>query len=443
MTQQPEVSTEDRHRREHAAWLRAKAPSAPDAEQRRPGPAAAEPFEDEQVRQPRLTAFFGRLREWLKRLILVLLLFGAVGLLYYRYVLAPTTVVSHEIATGELVSEVMGTGTLEARIKVTVSTKIAGRITEVLVDQGDEVQAGQMLVRLDGEDFKRQVEVEQANVAAGKAALDRLFADKAYAKATLDFATRSHERARGLVASKAVSQEDFDQIVASLTMAKAALERAEAAIVEGQKQLIAAQQTLEFQKARLADTVIAAPFAGLIVRRDRDPGDVVVPGTSVVSLISLNEVWVRAWVDESEMARLKPGQSAKVVFRSEPDCPYTGRVVRLGRESDRETREFLVDILPNKLPANWSVGQRAEVFVETARKSDVLLLPTQYLLRKAGATGTFVAVDDKAIWRPLEFGLRGRQAVEVTAGLQSGDLVVAPLGPKERPLADGRRVVVR
>src|SRR3990172_5622759 len=108
----------------------AVAESAQTIEQRRTAPALSEPVEGEQDREPRWMGVFERLREWLKRLILGLLLLGAVALLYYRYVLAPTPVVSHEIAIGQLVSDVMGTGTLEARVKVTVSTKIAGRITE-------------------------------------------------------------------------------------------------------------------------------------------------------------------------------------------------------------------------------------------------------------------------------------------------------------------------
>jgi HlyD family secretion protein len=421
----------------------AVAESVPTIEQHRTAPTLPERVEGGQDRESRWTAFFERLREWLKRLVLALLFLGAFALLYYRYVLAPTTVVSHEITTGELVSDVMGTGTLEARVKVTVSTKIAGRIEDVLVDQGDEIEAGQVLVRLDDEDFKRQVEVEQANFAARKAALDLLLADKAYAEANLAVVRKNHERKSRLLPKGAVSQQDFDQTAGALTMAEAALERAEAAIVEGQKQLIAAEQTLEFQKARLADTVIAAPFAGLIVRRDRDPGDVVVPGTSVLLLISLKEVWVRAWVDETEMARLQAGQPAQVVFRSEPERSYEGQIVRLGRESDRETREFLVDVQPKKLPANWSVGQRAEVYVETARKSGVVLLPTQFLLRKAGAPGAFVVVDGKTTWRTLKLGLRGRQAVEVVAGLQPGNVVVAPLDSKAGPLTDGRRVAAR
>jgi HlyD family secretion protein len=236
---------------------------------------------------------------------------------------------------------------------------------------------------------------------------------------------------------------EFDQSAGTLTMAKAALDRTEAALVEGRKQLIAAEQTLEFRKARLVDTVIAAPFAGLIVRRDNDPGDVVVPGTSVLLLISLKEVWVRAWVDETEMARLQPGQPAQVVFRSETQRSYEGQIVRLGRESDRETREFLVDVLPKELPANWSVGQRADVYIETAQKSGVLLLPISFLGRVGGELGTFVDVDGRAKWRKVKLGLRGRQAVEVVEGLQPGDVVVAPIDPNAATLTDGRRVATR
>jgi HlyD family secretion protein len=425
------------------ANLIGKTASVSAGEQNRSATALSQRFDDEQESPTRISAFLEFLRKWLKRFLLTLLLLGAVALLYYRYALAPTAVASHEIVAGELVSDVMGTGTLEARVKATVSTKIAGRITEVLVDQGHEVQAGQMLVRLDDEDFKRQVEVEQANVAARKAALDRLVADRAYAEANLDLVAKNHERMVRLLPSNAASQEDFDRTAGALTMAKAARDRAEAAHVEGAKELVAAEQTLEFHKARLEDTVIKAPFAGLIVRRDRDPGDVVVPGTSVLLLISLEEVWVRAWVDETEMAHLQAGQPAEVVFRSEPERFYEGEVVRLGRESDRETREFLVDVLPKKLPRHWSVGQRAEVYIETARKNDVLLMPTRYLMGKVDEPGAFVLVEGKARWRKLALGLRGQQAVEVAAGLQAGEMVVAPLDPKASPLTDGRKVVVQ
>jgi multidrug efflux pump subunit AcrA (membrane-fusion protein) len=139
--------------------------------------------------RPGAATLFERLRGRLPAIALVLLLVLGAALLLYRYAFAAVSVRSHEVARGELIEEVMGTGTLEARTKVTVSTKISGRISEVLVDQGDKVTTGQVLVRLDDSDLEHQVEVEEANVAARKATVDRLIADKAYARAVLDLAT--------------------------------------------------------------------------------------------------------------------------------------------------------------------------------------------------------------------------------------------------------------
>ena len=130
-----------------------------------------------------------------------------------------------------------------------------------------------------------------------------------------------------------------------------------------------------YQKEHLAFTEMRSPYDGLVTRRDRDPGGVVVPGASILQLVATNEIWVSAWVDETAMAGLKPGQPARVVFRSEPGKSYAGEVARLGREADRETREFVVDVRVKELPENWTMGQRAEVFIETGRKSDVVVMP--------------------------------------------------------------------
>jgi HlyD family secretion protein len=186
--------------------------------------------------------------------------------------------------------------------------------------------------------------------------------------------------------------------------------------------------------------VITAPFEGLVVRRDRDPGDVVVPGTSILYLVSLKEVWVSAWVDETMQARIKPGQPARIVFRTEPTVEYRGTVVRIGRETDPETREFLVDVQPEKLPEQWSIGQRAEVYIETRRKSDATLVLSSLLVRRGDDTGVFVAIGGQAEWRPLRIGLLGRETVEVLEGLTPGEIVVAPADPQAGQLADGRRV---
>ena len=348
------------------------------------------------------------------------------GIVYWmKY--APVLVTSHTVKRGRIVVEVMGTGTLEARVETTISPKIAGRIVEVLVDQGSRVAKGDVLARLDDDELNQQVAIAQANVDAASAAIIRLTTDKVRAAAVYAQASKSHDRIQSLIKQNAVSRDESDKAIEGLAVAEAGVSRAEAAIAEGQKELVAAEKTLEYHRARLHDTKINAPFDGLVVKRSREPGDVVVPGSSILTLISTDELWISAWVDETEMARLTSEQSARVLFRSEPDKAYPGRVVRLGREADRETREFVVDVRVLELPTNWAVGQRAEAYIQITQQEDVPLLPARLIVKRNDASGVFVNVDGVAQWRPISVGVRSRDLVEMVGGVSVGDEVVAPI----------------
>jgi HlyD family secretion protein len=230
-----------------------------------------------------------------------------------------------------------------------------------------------------------------------------------------------------------------DKITADWKIAQAGIARTDAALIEGRKQLIAAETSLAYRKALLGDTEIVAPSDGLIVQRQRDPGDIAVPGSAVLSLISTKELWITAWVDETEMSRVVIGQPARVVFRSEPGHAYRGEVTRLGRQADRETREFTVDVRVLELPTNWAVGQRAEVYIETARKTRVTVLPAKFILWRDGKPGVFVRQSQYAAWRDLTLGLSGSELVEAASGLEPGDRVVVPVEGKTTAI-EGRRI---
>jgi len=377
-----------------------------------------------------------RLGWLLLKVITVLLIIG--GIIYWVK-FAPISVVSHTVERGTIMAEVMGTGTLEARVQTTISPKISGRIVEVLIDQGSRVSSGDLLVRLDDEELQQQVAIAQANVDAASAAIVRLTTDKTRAVAVYDQARKSHDRILNLVRQNVTSRDDADKAVEALAVGEAGASRAEAAIAEGRQELISTQKTLEYQRARLLDTNIHAPFDGLVVKRSRESGDVVVPGSSILTLISTDELWISAWVDETEMARLEPEQSARVVFRSEPDKDYPGKVVRLGREADRETREFIVDVRVLELPKNWAVGQRAEAYIQISQKKDVVQLPARLIVRRNDDVGVFIKVDGAANWRPVSVGLRSRDSVEISNGLAAGDSIVTPKNTSTL-LSDGRKV---
>jgi HlyD family secretion protein len=363
-------------------------------------------------------------------------LLGALGL--YRFEFAPLSVAACPVASGPIAAEVMGTGTLEARVKTVISPQIQERLAEIFVDQNDTVKAGQLLARLDDGELKQQVEIAAAVLAAAKATAERVQADEVRARAIIEQARREHKRATELIATKVSSQADLDKALEQLGVADAELKHAQAANVETALQVITAEKNLLYQKERLGYTRILSPYDGLVVRRDRDPGGVVVHGGSLLQLISTDEIWVSAWVDETALTGLATGQPARVVFRSEAGKSYSGEVARLGRETDRETREFLVDVRVKELPKNWAVGQRAEVFIETGRKATTLVIPQAFVQWHAGRSGVFVNRAGRARWQEVVLGLRGREAVEILQGVAAGDVVVRPIAPKVELIGDQR-----
>lgn len=376
----------------------------------------------------------GKLVKWSQYSLFAVIL----ALIIYWVRFSPVPVMAHKIASGEIIAEVMGTGTLEARIQTVISSKISGRISRMLVDQGDRVEKGHPLIHLDDSELRQQVEIARSTHSASAAAVERVQADKNRTRIVLEQVRRDQDRNQKLFSEKVISSSNIEKSEMALSVAAADLSRSEAADSEAQKNLIVAQNTLDYHLARLEDTVIKAPFDGLIVRRDREPGDVVVPGSSIFLLISTQELWVRAWVDETEMEKLVPGQEARVIFRSDPGRPFPGEVARLSRETDRETKEFLVDVRVKSLPQNWSIGQRAEVFIKTAGKKEGVLLPSRFIIKENDSPGVFVEVQGKAAWRPLKIGLSGKESVEILEGLHPGDTVITPVDPKR--FFKGRKV---
>lgn len=369
---------------------------------------------------------------------------GAAMVLLAMYVLKTSSVavVAYTVQQGEMAAEVMGTGTLEAKTRVTVSSKISGLLSSVPVDQGDAVRAGQLIARLDDNELKQQVAIAEATLAAVRASEVRLQAEVKRAAIIVDQRRRDNDRNQKLFAGRAIADTDAEKSSENFNIAEAELVRAESALQEMYKQLIVANTTLDYHRARLADTVIVAPFDGLIVKRLRDAGDIIVPGSAIFTLIALDELWVSAWIDETQMSGLAPGQTAQVVFRSDPETAYPGTVARLGREADRETREFIIDVRVARLPRQWAVGQRGEVFIETARRQNAVMVPLQALAHEAGVSGVYVIRKGKAVWQAARTGLRNRQQVEVLDGPAPGEMVIRLSDMRSKKLLPGSRVKV-
>ena len=379
------------------------------------------------------------IRRWIPWLFVA----AAVAVVIYRVRFVALPVHAFQVIPAEIVGEVAGTGTLEPRVKTVISPRIQERLSEVLVDQNDIIHAGQLLARLDDGELRRQLEVAEAALTAARSTAERIRVDEARARAVEAQAKLDHGRTSDLVGNQVSSAAELDKAVEQLRVAEADHLRARAATAEAAQLVITAERNLDYHKERLGFAELRSPYPGLVTRRDRDAGGVVVPGSSIVQIMATNELWISAWVDETSAPTLSPGQPARVVFRSTPRDTFAGKVTRLGRETDRETREFLVDVHVEGLPANWTVGQRAEVYIEVGRRTGARVVPEHFVQWMKGRCGVWVRVQGRAAWREVRLGLRGQGHVEILDGIAEGDWVVALLDPTRPPLRDGQRIFAR
>ena len=374
----------------------------------------------------------------MKSLLRLAILLAIIAAVLFQVVWKARPVQTYDLARGTVVREALGSGSIESRRMVGVGFEVTSRVAEILVDQGDSVVADQILARLDDKTFKAEVDSARKELALVASTIKRLEAEIARALAVLEGARDGLRRVLPLVEAGTVSEERLDLAREREKVALAELASTEAALAEGQAATALAGSKLARSEVELARTVLRSPFAGTVVLREREVGDVAVPGAPVLRLAASATIWASVWVDESYLSALKVGLSARVVLRSDPERAHVGQVARIGREVDRETRELLVDVRFKSLPAQLVFGQRVDLWIELFRAEQVLRLPAQLLVRQSGVAGVLVERDGRAQFQALQLGLSGGEFLEIMGGLVAGDAVIRP-GLGKRRVRAGER----
>ena len=364
----------------------------------------------------------------------------AIGALIYMLVLRPHAVRPVDLARGQVLVEALGMGSVESRRTIEVGFEVTGRVLRLEVDQGDTILEDQVLAVIDDETFQVDVELAREEIALARSSLARLKAEIDRAEAVLDGSVSNLERIRALVASGVASEEELDVSQERHKVSLAEFARAGAADDEGRRQLATAQRRLERSQADLARTVVRSPVDGVVLRRQREVGDIAVPGASVLRIAASDTVWASVWVDETYLPSLRTGMPARIALRSAPLEVLAGRVARIGREVDRETRELLVDVTFDEPPKELFFGQRVDLRIELDRREDVTRLPRSVLTSLDGVEGAMLLEDGRARFHPLALGARGREFVELTEELPPTAQLLPARYASGDPIREGDRV---
>jgi HlyD family secretion protein len=371
-------------------------------------------------------------RRWRPGLfVLIVAALGLAGFVSWYAFFSPVTVSAAPVET-DVPVQVFGLGTVGARVQSNVGFKVAGLLVELKADQGDRVQAGQMLARLDARDVEAQLALARAGVGQAHANIDKAKADEATASANLVNAKAIAARRAALVKNAATSVEEAQTADAAARIAEANLTSAQSAVTVAEAALQSAEAQLVFAEATLSYYTLYAPYDAWVVSRNLELGSAFNPvnsgqsGQSVFTLVAAHTVWAVAYVDERLAGRLNVGQPAEIILRSDRNARIPGRIERIEIQSNQVNEERIVDVAFDRIPENIHLAEQAEVIISASILPRAVMVHTAAVSDQHMGRGAVWTVEDGKIERrEVKLGpemLDGRLAI--LEGLPAGAVVV-------------------
>ena len=318
-------------------------------------------------------------------------------------------------------------GTLRARKTNLLSPKVTGNVDAVLVDIGDRVEAGQVVILLDRTSFELAVNQSDAAYQSAEAAV-------AQAVAQLDQAQKEYRRATRLLSEKVIPQSRFDAAEATYNTAREAM-----AAIKGKYSQ--SRVALETAREHLKNARIRSSITGVVVERNVEVGQSVAPGVQVLRILDQTSMKTDVELPEKDFGHITVGASAVVTVDAYQGQDFPGKVTVINPMVDQRVRTFRVRIELSNPSGKLVDGMFARVRLLTGRKT-ALAIPRDTLNRLPGS-GTFyvfIVKGDKVVKRTIKTGKVGNQYAEVLEGLTKGEkLVISGAGR----LRSGMKVVVK
>ncbi len=346
-----------------------------------------------------------------------------------------------EVTERELVSTITATGNVRPRRQVNISADVMGRVTELNVEEGDEVERGDVLLRLDPSQT-------QAAVSRARATLAQSRAQVAQQRANMLQAERELQRLRGLRDRDAslVSTQALEEAETRLEVQVALLESAEYGVEQ-------AQAGLDEVEDQLSRTTIISPISGRVTRLNIEEGETAVvgtmnnPGSLLLTIGDLSVVEAVLAVDETDIPQITLGDSATVELDALPGRWYAAVVSKIGNSAIQAQQgtsgqgsvdyEVILTLLDPPAELRPDLSATADIIVE--RRENALSVPIISVTVRSeededdgeeDREGVFLLRDGRAVWQPVEIGITGQEYFEILSGIQAGDSVVS--GPYQR-----------
>jgi RND family efflux transporter MFP subunit len=330
-----------------------------------------------------------------------------------------------EIRVSEYLEELSLSGNIIPVQTVKTAFKIPGVISEVLVNEGDRVEKGQVIAKLKQQDYAIKVKATSAELAAAELQIETEIPAKInQAKAQYDLTKASYERAQALFEQEAVSKAQLDEISAKLIVDENTYQQAQDAKGIAETKLQMAEASLEAARTTIDDTVIYSPISGVVLQKTMQEGEVTAAGYPVAVIGQLDEVWVQIGVSDEYINSLYKGQAAEVYVYGTQEV-QKAVIDEIGSLADAKTRTFPVKLLVDNKEGKLKLGMVTKGRLPI-NQSQKVAIPLGSVMQLSDGPAVYV-YSDKAQTvskKRIETGEILKDQIEVLDGLESGDKLV-------------------
>lgn len=339
--------------------------------------------------------------------------------------LAAVKVTVEKVSDGVLSNAVFGVGTLEARRSYNLAPTLTSRVSRMLVDQGDQVRAGQLLAEMDAVDLNDRVTSSQQAAERSVYGIRVAEAQLAEAQSRVRTANAAYTRFADLRAGGYVSQEMLDAKLHEKNAAVAALAAASAALSSAQLDQSRTRADASGIVKLRAQTRLLSPVDGLVTARLAEPGVTVVAGQAIIQVIDPGSLWIKTRIEQKQAGLVRAGQAAEIVLRSQPQTVLPGTVKRIEQIGDAITEERMVDVAFAASGLSAVVGELAEVTIKLPQLDHVLSIPTAALKQLDKQEGVWVVQGGRVQFAAVKSGLSTLEGrTQIVSGLAEGDEVI-------------------
>ena len=375
-----------------------------------------------------------------KSAVIMLLLILAAGFAVFRWWQGPL-LSGYSINSMPLVQTVVATGRVVTVSRTQVGSEITGVVLKRLVQEGDRVTRGDLLLVLRSDELTAQV--RQAEAALNElmsSTRPQASVDLANAQVQLAQASRELQRRRILAKDSVISKEELEQSEKAESLARNNVESARLkalALAPGKAEEIVLRERLVALQAQLAKTQVRSEVTGIVLTRNVEPGDLVQPGMTLFTIALDGNTEIRVPLDERNLPRLALQQNASVIADAYPDRPFPAQINFIAPSIDPERGTVEVRLTVDPVPDFLRQDMTVSVNIETDNRAHARVIPNDALGNVQGNKAIVLLLRDGKIHRQtVTLGLRGLAMSEVVSGLQDGEQVLADA---VSPLKDGTR----